>query len=149
MFNHEQAIRSEKFVKGKTNAFRFLSSWKLTRGIVQTRVCNRGSSWGLCPMRVGCTLLGLFMERVPVVRFFPYRIKMHRPLSLSDEPDNNKETIGFRTYLRLNLLSGWYTIYHKTCNISCTLVGIKIVDDSDVVGASPVGAAPTTSSFST
>ena len=29
------------------------------------------------------------------------------------------------------------------------LVGNKIVDHSDVVGASPVGAAPTTSSFST
>ena len=34
-------------------------------------------------------------------------------------------------------------------NISCILVGNKIVDHSDVVGASPVGAAPTTSSFST
>ena len=30
-----------------------------------------------------------------------------------------------------------------------TLLGNKIVDQSDVVGASPVGAAPTTSSFST
>ena len=37
----------------------------------------------------------------------------------------------------------------KTSNISRTLVGSKIVDNSDVVGASPVGAAPTTSSFST
>ena len=39
--------------------------------------------------------------------------------------------------------------YCKTSNISHTLVGNKIVDNSDVVGASPVGAAPTTSSFST
>ena len=39
--------------------------------------------------------------------------------------------------------------YRKTSNISRTLVGDKIVDNSDVVGASPVGAAPTTSSFST
>ena len=30
-----------------------------------------------------------------------------------------------------------------------TFVGNKIVDHSDAVGASPVGAAPTTSSFST
>ena len=37
----------------------------------------------------------------------------------------------------------------KTYNISRTLVGNKIVDNSDVVGASPVSAAPTTSSFST
>ena len=40
-------------------------------------------------------------------------------------------------------------VYHKTSNIRRTLVGNKIVDHSDVVGASPVGAAPTTSSFST
>ena len=39
--------------------------------------------------------------------------------------------------------------YRKVSNISHTLVGNKIVDHSDVVGASPVGAAPTTSSFST
>ena len=36
-----------------------------------------------------------------------------------------------------------------TSNVSCNLVTIKIVDHSDVVGASPVGATPTTSSFST
>ena len=39
--------------------------------------------------------------------------------------------------------------YHQTSNISCTLVGNKIVDHSHVVGASPVGAAPTKFSFST
>ena len=40
--------------------------------------------------------------------------------------------------------------YRKTSNINCTLVGKKkIADHSDVVGASPAGAAPTTSSFST
>ena len=33
-------------------------------------------------------------------------------------------------------------------DIRRTLVGNKIVDHSDVVGASPVGAAPTTSAFS-
>ena len=38
-------------------------------------------------------------------------------------------------------------MYRKTSHISRTLVGNKIVDNSDVVGASPVGAAPTTSSF--
>ena len=38
---------------------------------------------------------------------------------------------------------------HQTSNISDTLVGNKIADHSDVVGASPVGAAPITSSFST
>ena len=37
----------------------------------------------------------------------------------------------------------------QVSNISGTLVSNKIVDHSDVVGASPVGAAPTTSSFAT
>ena len=39
--------------------------------------------------------------------------------------------------------------YRQVSNISRTLVGNKIVDHSDVVGASPIGAAPTASSFST
>ena len=39
--------------------------------------------------------------------------------------------------------------YRQTSNIRRILVGNKIVDNSDVVGASPVGAAPTASSFST
>ena len=39
--------------------------------------------------------------------------------------------------------------YLQTSNGSRTLVGNTIVDHSDVVGASPVGTAPTTPSFST
>ena len=42
-----------------------------------------------------------------------------------------------------------FQAYRKTSNIRRTLAGNKIVDHSDVVGASPVGAAPTASSFST
>ena len=40
-------------------------------------------------------------------------------------------------------------MYRKVSNIRRTLVGNEIVDHSDVDGASPVGAAPTASSFST
>ena len=39
--------------------------------------------------------------------------------------------------------------YRKNPSKSHTLVANKIIDNSDVVGASPVGAAPTTSSFLT
>ena len=39
--------------------------------------------------------------------------------------------------------------YRQTSNLSRTSVGSNIVDHSDVVGASPIGAASTTSSFST
>ena len=52
------------------------------------------------------------------------------------------------THMIANIAKGLFD-YRKTSNISRTLVGNKIVDNSDVVGASPVGAAPTTSSFST
>ena len=40
-------------------------------------------------------------------------------------------------------------IYRQVSNIRRTLVGNEIVDHSDVVGASPVGATPTAPSFST
>ena len=39
-------------------------------------------------------------------------------------------------------------VYGQTSNISHTPIGNNIADHSDVVGASPVGAAPTTSLFS-
>ena len=39
--------------------------------------------------------------------------------------------------------------YCQVSNIRYTLVGNLIVDHSEVAGASPVGIAPTTSSFST
>ena len=39
--------------------------------------------------------------------------------------------------------------YRQTSNIRRTFTDNKTVDHSDVVGAAPVGAAPTTSSFST
>ena len=40
-------------------------------------------------------------------------------------------------------------IYRQTSDTNGTLVGNNIVDHSDVVGASPVDAAPTTPSFPT
>ena len=39
--------------------------------------------------------------------------------------------------------------YRQISDIRRTLAGNKFADHSDVVGASPVGAAPTTSLFST
>ena len=41
------------------------------------------------------------------------------------------------------------SIYRQISDIRRALVGNTIVDHSDVVGASPVGAVPTTSSFPT
>ena len=42
-----------------------------------------------------------------------------------------------------------YVLHRQTSNIRRDLVGNKIADQPDVVGISPVGAAPTTSSFVT
>ena len=52
-------------------------------------------------------------------------------------------------FLPLVATQSFFYMYHQISNIRCTLVSNKIVDHSDVVEASPVGAAPTTSSFST
>ena len=49
-------------------------------------------------------------------------------------------------YLESNDAGIFRVNYRQVCNIRRTLVGNNIVDHSDVVGASPVGAAPTTSS---
>ena len=62
---------------------------------------------------------------------------------LPQDCDNSFANLTHWSYLNLALSQ-----YRKTSNISCTLIGKKIVDHSDVVGAAPVGAAPTTS-FST
>ena len=43
----------------------------------------------------------------------------------------------------------WKYNYHQISNIRHTLIGNKTVDHSNIIEASPVGAAPTTSSFST
>ena len=57
----------------------------------------------------------------------------------------------YNIYIYIYLLhsSNTFDEYRQVSNIERTLVGNKIVDHSDVVGALPVGAAPTTSSFST
>ena len=47
--------------------------------------------------------------------------------------------------LRRQVISNYGIDYRQTSNIRRTLIGNKFVDHSDVVGASPVGAAPTTS----
>ena len=63
--------------------------------------------------------------------------------------DEHSHFVLSRAQHNTNMTSSSNKDYHKTSNISRTLVGNEIVDNSDVVGASPVGAAPTTSSSST
>ena len=51
-------------------------------------------------------------------------------------------------YVIAHMIQQWRK-YLKVSNLSLTLAGIEMIDHSDVVGASPVGATPTTYSFST
>ena len=57
--------------------------------------------------------------------------------------------VAYLTFTEEGNISVAIIVHRPTSNISRTLVKNKIVDHSDVVGASPVGAAPITSSFST
>ena len=59
--------------------------------------------------------------------------------------------IRYRTHSYPHIKCGIIPIsnYIQNSNISSTLVGNEIDDHEDVVGASPVDAAPTTSSFVT
>ena len=52
---------------------------------------------------------------------------------------------------QLDEICTWFCAldYCQASNISCISAGNKIVNHSDVVGALPVGAAPTTFSFTT
>ena len=47
------------------------------------------------------------------------------------------------------ILWKYFLFYRQTSNIRRAFVGNKIVEHSDEVGAPPIGAAPTTSEFST
>ena len=86
---------------------------------------------------------------------------------ISDFSRNNTERFTFKqkyhvdlTYILIIMYTTLYPLFHvcsvfyimiyrRVSNIRRTLAGNQIVDHSDVVGASPVGAAPITSSFST
>ena len=73
---------------------------------------------------------------------FPFGdvVMMMQVTTTGDHVDHGKYTQEIQGSVRFN--------YRQVSNIRRTLVGNKINDHSDVVGASPVGAAPTTSSFS-
>ena len=60
---------------------------------------------------------------------------------------DEKWLLFMRLYMGCNIYYEGKMTYRQTSNISNTLVGNKHVDHSDVFGAAPTGAAPTTSSF--
>ena len=74
-----------------------------------------------------------------------YATRNHHSVDLSDDkPPTNDGIISMPSDERRWLIKSSICDYNQTSNISRTLTGDKIVDHSDVVGASPVGATPTT-----
>ena len=87
----------------------------------------------------------------PCDQITPTHIREYNGLKCVDRSPSNGEqasasnAVKVKT-LRKITLKYWY---RQTSNISRTSVGNKIVDHSDVVGALPVGTAPTTTLFLT
>ena len=125
---------------------------------------NSAATWWRHQMETFSALLALCAGNSPVPVNSPHKGQWHGALMFSlicawiSGWVNNREAGDLRrqrahygvivmTWEWIQLL--FYTEYFIcTGNINRTL-GNKIVDHSDVVGASPVGAAPTTSPFST
>ena len=96
---------------------------------------------------------GEFPTQRPVTRSFDifFDLRLNKPLS-KQSWDWWFETLSRSLWRHRNDAGGsdeLWRKYHKISDISHTLVYYKIVYHSDVVGASSVGATPTTSSFST
>ena len=142
---------------------RQLTHWGRVTHICVSKLTTIGSDNGLSPGRRQATIwtnAGILLIGTLETNFSEILIECH---SFSFKKMHMKMSSGkWRpSRLGLNVLSTKcfhvtmsqchcdISLYRKTSNISSTLVGNKIADNSDVVGASPVGAAPTTSSFST
>ena len=102
---------------------------------------------------LGCTTFFYTAHAFPIQLRLVKRYRQVYLKSRENTPSKNPENANLydisHASIHTQLCSQLFTTYRKTFNISLTLVGHKIVDYSDVVGTSPVGAAPTTSSFST
>ena len=111
------------------HSFVIFGGGRHSRGDVRNwhrRFCHRRSSFTnlFCKLILGIDILKHFLWNCSYRRWVP------------QNPIHNKSAV--KKY-----------IYRQVSNIRRISVGNQIVDHSDVVGASPVGAAPTTSSFST
>ena len=108
-------------------------------------------------MRKQSLAKGVFLTKFSLARVSDGKLELHTPVKIFlDDPWLTLSDPISTSEISVITWSSWWFVtftalgqYCQTCNISCTFVGNKIVDHSDVVGASPVGTAPTTSSFLT
>ena len=120
----------------------------ILRAICSSVLCTRGTMWHSLELKT-CFLGDISsvemnnLEKTLVMRrgilFFHFSISIWSYPYIGIKSDNR-----YTSHHILNLQA-----YHQVSDTRHTLVGHKINDHSDVVGASPVVAAPTTYSFST
>ena len=97
------------------------------------------NNWELDPegkLKVSAVCLKLYLSCTFVITVLPaaYQVML----------DRRRNELKWKPMKKASLYKNW----RQMCTKIRTLVGNAIVDHSDVAGASPVGAAPTTSSFS-
>ena len=95
------------------------------------------------------TVTGGFSSLRPVTRSFDIFFNLRFNKWLDKQSRRRWFETPSRSLWRHSNVSCLWPHLPQVSNIRRTLVGNKIVDHSDVVGVSPVGAASTTSSFST
>ena len=86
----------------------------------------------------------IYENQITAKQIFPMNLHYERKIIGEMHPWSDCLSVALQCYT-----DGEFQTYCQVSTIRRILVGNKIVDHSDVVGASPVGAAPTTSSFST
>ena len=136
-----------------TFSFYKVKLWQSNRGIPVAIVMlsNLHITRGLCSYNAR-----LFNDDVTAIgasywrrREFPNYARLHRG-RISDILFFKPNRITFDFFLEVRVVArDVRKKYCQTSNIRRTVVANQIVDHSDVVGASPISAAPTTSSFST
>ena len=133
--------------------------WSLTVGWRQSSVkfCLSHRS-NLSQIQYTCKLAILCQNQAgngPVLTHYGMLIDGESPLSVASQVGQGMvclfwvEPRSLTDSIVLNTTVWWYTMYRQTSNTSRTSIGNILVDNSDVVGALPVGAAPTTPSLST
>ena len=134
-----------------TRSFGVFSDLHLNKRLSK-QLCGWWSEMPLRPLWHHCNVIPMVSEICPCLRKSG-QWKMPQGLiglTSCTPPTFNSWLLGpiSRTFFRCNCnLEILFYSFRKTSNIRHTLVGNKTVDHSDVVGASPVGADPTTSSF--
>ena len=126
------------------------SSHALVTHVVTSHKCCLSSSLNTCLINlVPGTSWSLFRyDRIVIWQYILGDIWPHSPTTITLLVVDLTCTT-YRNLWRCVMHTEHHNKYRQVSNIRHTLERNKIVDHSDVVGASPVGAAPTTSSFST